>query len=73
MSKHNTPSIPEHTHTRMTPHTHTMQPPQRQSEQLLVVYHLDEIETPFAKRIGGTEITLGDFKNKVFARRGEFR
>lgn len=46
----------------------------RPAGETLVVYHLDEIPTPYAKRLGTTtEITLGDFKEKVFARNGEYR
>ena len=48
-------------------------PPQRQSEDTLVVYHLDDFPTPYAKRIGGTGITLAEFKEKVFARKGDYR
>ena len=47
--------------------------PQRQSEDVLVVYHLDDFPTPYAKRIGGSEITLAEFKEKVFARKGDYR
>ena len=39
----------------------------------LIVYHLDDFPTPFAKRLGGREITLSDFKEKVFLRKGEYR
>ena len=39
----------------------------------LVMYTLDELKTPFAKRLPGTEITLKDFKERVFARKGEYR
>ena len=39
----------------------------------LIVYHLDDFPTPFAKRLGGGDITLSDFKDKVFLRKGEYR
>ena len=39
----------------------------------LIVYHLDDFPTPFAKRLGGGDITLLDFKEKVFLRKGEYR
>ena len=64
MHKHTPPVPPAIAEQRITP--------QRQGE-VLIVYHLDDFPTPFAKRIGGSEITLGEFKEKVFARKGEFR
>lgn len=39
----------------------------------LIVYHLDDFPTPFAKRLGGGDITLSDFKEKVFLRKGDYR
>jgi len=51
-----------------------MAPPQRHSSgDVLVVYHLDDFPTPFAKRIGSSDLTLGTFKEKVFARKGDYR
>ena len=40
---------------------------------MLVVYNLDDFPTPYAKRIGSSDLTLGTFKDKVFARKGEYR
>ncbi len=39
-----------------------------------VIYHLDNIPTPFhAKWTDGVGITLGTFKDQVFARKGDYR
>lgn len=48
-------------------------PPQRHNGDILVVYHLDDFPTPYAKRISSTDLTLGTFKEKVFARKGDYR
>ena len=37
------------------------------------MYTLDELPTPFAKRLNGTDLTLKDFIERVFARKGEYR
>lgn len=57
---------------------HRQQIPSQQSQRpnmgdTLIIYTLDELPTPFAKRLGGTDITLKDFKERVFARKGEYR
>lgn len=39
----------------------------------LVMYTLDDLPTPFAKRLSGSDLTLKDFKERVFLRKGEFR
>lgn len=39
----------------------------------LIMYTLGELPTPFAKRLSGAELTLKDFKERVFARKGEYR
>ena len=44
-----------------------------QGGDTLIVYHLDDFPTPFAKRLGGGDITLSDFKEKVFLRKGDYR
>ncbi len=57
------------------PHSHpaSMVPQQQPKGQTLVVYHLDQIPTPFAMRVPGSNITLADFKAKVLKRPGNFR
>lgn len=39
----------------------------------LIMYTLGELTTPFAKRLSGSELTLKDFKERVFARKGDYR
>lgn len=39
----------------------------------LIMYTLNDLKTPFAKRLSGSEVTLKDFKERVFARKGDFR
>lgn len=48
-------------------------PMHAQRTDTLIMYTLDELPTPFAKRLGGTELTLKDFIERVFARKGEYR
>ena len=50
-----------------TPHMHN------RGDSLLVMYTLEELPTPFAKRLSGSDLTLKDFKERVFARKGEYR
>lgn len=38
-----------------------------------VVYYLNDYPTPFAQRIKDRNFTLGDFKTKVFLRKGKYR
>ena len=54
----------------MTTPTNTRVTPIRDT---LIVYHLDDVPTPFAKKISGHNLTLSDFKHKVLKRTGEFR
>jgi hypothetical protein len=49
------------THNRIDPHN------------TLIMYTLGDLATPFAKRLSGSDLTLKDFKDKVFARKGEYR
>lgn len=39
----------------------------------LVVYTLNELSVPYAKKLSGNDFTLKDFKEKVFGRTGEYR
>ena len=41
---------------------------------MLIVYHLGDLSTPYAKRIASSQITLGEFKVKIFAKNpGDYR
>ena len=62
--------IVEHHQMAMPPMT---TPPIKDKTQTLVVYHLDQVPTPYAMRIQGSNVTLRDFRDRVLKRPGNFR
>lgn len=72
------PPGPPTRHTSGPPTHHTPGPPTHtqptSTDGVLIVYHLGELPTPFAKRVSSSQITLGEFKVKIFAKNpGEYR
>ena len=59
----------------MSPAVHTPgpTPSSNTSDSLLVAYTMDGFNNTIGKRIVASQLTLGDFKERVFARRGNFR
>ena len=43
------------------------------TDSLLVAYTMDGFNSTLAKRVQSNQLTLGEFKEKVFARRGHYR
>ena len=77
---HQTPPIVEPSH---TPTSHSQMPrpaaPPQQAAGILVVYDIVEMpaqdskRTPFIKKHHSSTVTLGEFKEKIFNRKGEYR
>lgn len=65
--------IAEQRTTTSSSHQQQQQQQQRSGGDILVVYHLDDVQTPYAKRVSSGPVTLADFKEKVFSRMGEYR
>lgn len=64
---HHTPQVPPSPHNQPAPSTSV-------GDGTLVVYHLGDLATPYAKRVSSPQITLGEFKVKIFAKNpGEYR
>ena len=77
---HQTPPIvePSHTPTSQSQMPRPAAPPQ-QASGILVVYDIvdmpaqDSKRTPFIKKHHSSTVTLGEFKEKIFNRKGEYR
>ena len=72
-----TPTPPHHTPQGPPPppsHNQVASTTTSSPDGMLIVYHLGDLPTPYAKRIGSSQITLGEFKVKIFAKNpGEYR